>query len=280
MKQTIKRLIPKPLAPLVHRIYYFPIDSFDRLTGRRDALTPPKRLWFVGDGDFMKIGRRFLAYFVEYGGLQSSHRILDVGCGVGRMALPLTSFIGSEGSYEGFDAVAEAVRWCQKHITPKFSNFQFQTADVYNKQYNPKGRLQAESYRFPYADGTFDFVISTSVFTHLLPAILDRYVAEIARVLKPGGRCFGTFFLLNDEARRSISEGRSRMDIGSPFSSICCVMEPDLPERAVGYDEAYIRDLLERRGLAVLDPVRYGRWWGKDDAPAFQDIVLVEKRRQ
>lgn len=81
-----------------------------------------------------------------------------------------------------------------KNITPKYPNFNFQLADIYNKMYNPQGKYKASDYKFPYANETFDFVFLTSVFTHLLPQDMERYLSEIARVLKKNGRCFITFF--------------------------------------------------------------------------------------
>ncbi len=78
MRQMIRRLLPRPFLPLAHRLHYLPVDTFERVTGRRDAMVPPRRLWFVGDGDFVKIGERFMGFFIEFGGLQPDHRVLDV----------------------------------------------------------------------------------------------------------------------------------------------------------------------------------------------------------
>ncbi len=44
------------------------------------------------------------------------------------------------------------------------------------------------------------FVLLTSVFTHMLPQDMDNYLSEVARVLKPDGRCLITYFLLNPES--------------------------------------------------------------------------------
>ncbi len=71
-------------------------------------------------GEFRATGEEFLTYFIEIGGLRPSDRVLDVGCGVGRMAVPLTRYLSPEGRYEGFDVMANAVEWCQRHITPRF----------------------------------------------------------------------------------------------------------------------------------------------------------------
>ena len=64
---------------------------------------PPRGLWFVGGGHFHE--NQFLSSFIELCDLQPQHRILDVGCGIGKQAVPLTKYLGPTGSYEGFDVV-------------------------------------------------------------------------------------------------------------------------------------------------------------------------------
>lgn len=135
--------------------------------------------------------------------------MLDVGCGSGRMALPLTGYLNSEGRYAGFDISQKAIAWCQEHITSAHPNFQFEVSDIYNSLYNPKGKYQSLDFRFPYPDASFDVVFLTSVFTHMFPPDVEHYLDEISRVLKPGGRCLCTYFLLNDESLAHIAEGKS-----------------------------------------------------------------------
>lgn len=118
--------------------------------------------------------------------------MLDVGCGSGRMALPLTGYLNSEGRYAGFDISQKAIAWCQEHITSAHPNFQFEVSDIYNSLYNPKGKYQSLDFRFPYPDASFDVVFLTSVFTHMFPPDVEHYLDEISRVLKPGGRCLCT----------------------------------------------------------------------------------------
>ena len=74
---------------------------------------------FVGSRrNYRKTGEEFLRYFVELGDLTPKGRILDVGCGIGRMAVPLTKYLDQEGSYEGFDIVEKGIRWCKKNVSP------------------------------------------------------------------------------------------------------------------------------------------------------------------
>jgi cyclopropane fatty-acyl-phospholipid synthase-like methyltransferase len=78
---------------------------------------PPRSLAFVVVGDFELTSQQFLGYFRDLGALEPGDRVLDVGSGLGRMALPLTSYLEG-GSYAGFDVGREMVRWCQRTITP------------------------------------------------------------------------------------------------------------------------------------------------------------------
>jgi len=53
---------------------------------------------FVGDGDYEKAGNEFFVYFREFGKLKPSDKVLDVGCGIGRMSLPLTTYLAGGGN--------------------------------------------------------------------------------------------------------------------------------------------------------------------------------------
>ena len=162
---------------------------------------PPWWLRDVGGSDFKRTGAEFLRYFIEIAHLRPEARVLEIGCGSGRMALPLSRYL-QDGTYTGIDITPQSIAWCQRHISRRYPLFTFVHADLYNKRYNPDGKLHANSYTFPFADRTFDFVFLTSVFTHLLPADATHYLQEIARLLAPQGNALLTFFLLNDRQAR------------------------------------------------------------------------------
>lgn len=240
---------------------------------------PPEELIFVGDGDFVTIGNEFLRYFIDPGGLQPFHRVLDVGCGIGRMAIPLTRYLDRRGSYEGFDIVPAGIDWCRTHLTPRFPAFRFQHADIRNASYNPDGRHRGEDYRFPYPDASFDFAFLTSVFTHMLPEAVEHYLDELARVLESGGRCLMTCFLWNPESAALTLTGRSAL----PFHhrrGVHHLADPNQPENAVSFNEDYFLQQLVRRGFRVDRPLHYGSWCGRTRFLSSQDIVVATRTEQ
>jgi len=263
------RAVKKKFGEIVYRL------------NNRQTMIPPPSMDFVGGHSFEAIGREFKQYFVELGGLKPGQRALDVGCGIGRMAVPLTGYLSKDGEYWGFDIVKMGIKWCQNRITPKFPNFHFVHSNVHNRHYNPKGTIPAREFRFPFADGFFDFAFLTSVFTHMLPADLENYLREIARVLKPQGTCLITFFLLNAESKALIHSGRSNFKFvfevpGTDFG--CWTVSEQDPECAVAYDEEVVRKLCAKHGLAIKDPIHYGRWCQRPVSLSGQDIVIASKR--
>lgn len=277
MKTLVKALVPRPLRPLAKRMYYALSDWVEVATGRRDAMTPPARLQFVGYGDFRKIGQDFLRLSRELAGLRPDAHVLDVGCGIGRIAVPLTEYLSPAGAYDGFDVVADGIDWCRRVITRRFPRFRFQRVDVYNKAYNATGSIQPADFRFPYADNVFDFVILVSVFTHMLPADMEHYLAEITRVTKPGGRSLITYFLLNDQARQLMAEGKSTLDFRFAKDGFW-TFDEGTPEFGVAYEEQELLARYQRLGWRVLLPVHYGVWCGRQPYVDYQDIVVAEKK--
>lgn len=99
----------------------------------------------------------------------SGLRVLDAGCGVGRWASRL--------------AMGGAEVWAID-ISPE-SCASARRAAVINEVADRVHVQEASAYELPFADGTFDAVHGENIVHHL---DAGRFGAEVARVLKPGGR--------------------------------------------------------------------------------------------
>jgi len=261
----------------IRHLYSGLTESIQSALGRRDPFLPPRRLIdTIGGGDFKAVGQEFFRYFTELGNLKPTDRVLDIGCGCGRMAVPLIPFLSKDGGYWGFDIVRSGIDWCQRNIAAKDPRFHFEWADVYNKAYNPEGTQPAGRYVFPYPDGFFDFVFLTSVFTHMLAQDMENYLAEISRVLKGDGRCLISFFLLNAQSRELLRRGSSSIDFQYEVPN-GATSSLKAPEAAVAFDEAFIRDRFEANRLRLAEPIRYGSWCGRSDFLSYQDMTVSQK---
>lgn len=230
--------------------------------GPKNPLMPPAHLrrYYYGTTDPSVFTRRCDDARAELvsRGLRASDRVLDIGAGIGNLAIGLIGFL--EGRYDGIEIQPEAVAWCQRAITPGHPAFRFHRADVRSDAYNAAGRASALRYRFPFADGSFDVVFLGSVFTHMLPDDVAHYLKEIGRVLVPGGWCVASFFLLNDTTRDGVERGRSFMSFGvRDESGRARLHDTSIVEAAVALEESFVRESCRESGLAMKD-VRRGGW--------------------
>jgi SAM-dependent methyltransferase len=131
----------------------------------------------------------------------------------------------------------------------------------------------AERFRFPYEDGSFDLAIATSLFTHLLAPAAEHYVAESARVLAPGGRVFATWFAIDQRSPPLAERAMTRFQ---PTSGAALVVDPAEPERAVAYPLPWIRECLSRHGLVLREPYQRGQWTGREGVSS-QDILVADR---
>ncbi|HSK40037.1 MAG TPA: class I SAM-dependent methyltransferase [Arenibaculum sp.] len=246
------------------------------LASNRLMPVPPSERQFVGDGDFQAIGAEFLRHFVRLGGLKPEHRVLEIGSGIGRMALPLTQYL--DGGYDGVDVVADGIDWCTRTITQAYPDFRFQHLDIANGLYNPSGRIDPARVTLPFPDAAFDFVILTSVLTHLREAETTHYASEIGRLLRPGGRGFLSLFLVEDETRAHLRAGTARLPFPADGAGPEFLADETVPNGAVAYDEAFLLSLFAASGLVPVLPTVRGHWCGRRGPENFQDFLVLEKR--
>jgi len=208
-------------------------------------------------------GQIVMRILVEDLGLRPGDRVLEVGCGGGRNALALVSYLDG-GGYLGLDIDAVSIAACRAQ--PALSRFEFVVADVQNELYNPQGGAKGNEYRFPFDDDSFDFVFLQSVYTHMLEEDCANYAREIMRVLRPGGTAAISIFLQTEYVPGQAFTFKGRA--GAAYLDY-----PETPTKVVGYElgtfERWFRGG-EVRGLL-------GQWRrdGNIQIRQWQDWVVV-----
>jgi len=250
MERSLRHIVPAPIRRRMRVV-------IDGVADQLHPNIPPRRLrrhisplWL----DFKSSGNDQLEFCIELAWLESSQRVLDLACGVGRFALPLTQYLTAQGTYEGLDPFAEGITWCRDHITRKHPNFHFTVADVATPDDRTRS-YTAANYRFPYDAQTFDFVYAGSLFTHLTEAGARNYLHQVAAVLKSGGRFVCTWLLFNSQSAKLLT-GRSMERIWNSNCGTHRVIGQQEPEVSVLYDEASVRRWYADAGLGIIEPIR------------------------
>jgi len=106
--------------------------------------------------------------------VKTGDRVLDVGCGSGRLTLAAQRWVGLTGEAQGIDPAPEAITVARRNAARARLAAKFEVGLV-------------ETIPFP--DATFDVVLSRLVLHHLPGDLKQRGLAEMRRVLKPGGVC-------------------------------------------------------------------------------------------
>jgi SAM-dependent methyltransferase len=279
--RVIKRAAGSAIRDIIHPSY----DLLDRLRRAADALVPPRginpnvgftpRRGAYRD-QFIASGERIADMLVSYADLQPMQSVLDIGCGIGRVARPLTARLSSAGRYRGFDVDPRAIEWCQRAYR-SFENFSFAHAPVGYVNVKDNAPLRGEDFAFPYPDSDFDLAFSVSLYTHLGRSITDHYLSETCRVLRPGGYCVNTFFVVDQfalEAMRARQADRSYIDHGDG-SYLASQGDPNF---GIGFAPEVISALHEANGLTIVSPVRFGSWTGREvESFVYQDVIVARR---
>ncbi len=112
---------------------------------------------------------------VEMAGIKPGDSVLDVGCGTGNLTLTAKAYAGPTGSVNGIDASPEMISQARTNAQRTGLNAVFEI-----------GLIE----KIPYPAASFDMVINRLMIHHLPDDLKRRGLAEILRVLKPGGSLF------------------------------------------------------------------------------------------
>jgi SAM-dependent methyltransferase len=180
VRRIVNSLNYRLLAPLTHRDARNWASKTDFRATHRRLLKQLRSTHSHEDAVRLAVGGEFDAFgrlvrdALVFHGLKPADYLIDVGCGSGRLAKPLSE--NQTGKYLGIDVVPGLVAYARK-LVPR-----------------PDWRFEvAEGLKIPEADQQADMVCFFSVLTHLLHEESFVYLREAKRVLKPGGKIVLSF---------------------------------------------------------------------------------------
>lgn len=116
--------------------------------------------------------REIRTMMIEKAGLKSGDQVLDVGCGPGYVTLMAKQRVGPRGRAVGIDAAPEMIEAARQKAQRTDLDVEFKVDLI-------------EKLSFP--DNSFDAVLSSLMMHHLPDDLKREGLAEVRRVLKPGG---------------------------------------------------------------------------------------------
>jgi SAM-dependent methyltransferase len=171
---------PTPFIPFQRGKNAYLLPKVTRPEGAELPIPPPE-LW-LGYGrsteEYLAFGRANVETMLEL--LRASGtsfdpgtRILDFGCGAGRMIRWLAT-LATQCEVWGSDISAEHIVWCTQNLAPPF-HFLVNTIQPH----------------LPFEDRYFDWVYAGSVFTHI-DDLAMTWLLELRRLLRAGGKLYVT----------------------------------------------------------------------------------------
>jgi len=253
------------------------VDSYFAFVERNAFIPePPQERIYIGDGAFRQIGCAVVKTLIKRLGLKPTDEVIDIGSGIGRVALPLTQWLNGEGRYLGIEIVTEGVSWCIETITSRYPNFRFLHADLQNDYYNPHGQGSSAQFHLREDPASFDIAIFASVFTHLAADDADAWLGHVSRVLRPGGKVWASWFIMTEETQENCRIGRSTIGLGYQEDGVFW-QTPEKNPGAVGYSVDKMREMFSRHGFTV-ESQALGSWCTRGLMNAgYQDETVLAK---
>jgi SAM-dependent methyltransferase len=210
---------------------------------------------------------------LRYTTINPDSRVLDYGCGLARLAIPLAGYLtGPEARYQGVDTDMNCIRRGQQ-VFARYPQLGFRHVDLFSTMYN-KGGKDFSTLAEQDFGGPFDLAILFSVFTHILPEHCDLLLRVLRDHLGPGGELFCSWFLLNGETQAAIDQGLAHRSFPHPHGK-ARIDNLNVPEGAVAYLEEDVLERFEKLGFRNL-VIHFGGWRGDRERRVWQDVIVAK----
>lgn len=195
---------------------------------------------FSADRDFLDSARSEAKRLAQEFGADPSTRILEIGCGVGRLPIGLGAIGLRSSNYTGVDVDQGSVLWCRRNVD--LDGAEFVHLNLANARYNPGGKEIDDRLRLPFEDGSTDVIYLYSVFSHMEGDDVQAYLNEFSRILGRDGRVFLTAFLEEGVEPVSVNpEGYGEFP-GEWSGELHCVR----------FSRDYFQSMVDAAGLSIL----------------------------
>ncbi len=236
----------------------------------------------VGGGDAQEIGVQNFTAVKHLALLEPDMKVLDFGCGCGRLAIPMLNYLSADGKYIGCDIVPRLIDFCQRELGNKYPNAEFYLTNSSNKLYDKFKTEEALNLNrietlAQLDERSFDIITAFSVFTHLNEEETQHYLQLLSRLLKPGGKLLASCFLINESSVALIDQKRSSIkfddDVHAHKREYVNQTHGEL--NAVGFHEDVLLSFALTAGLEPF-AIYYGQWCGRKRRHSYQDIIVFE----
>lgn len=255
-------------------------DTSSTLFSYKEYQIPRRLIDMTGGGvdTWQGIIDNHLRGYAKWCPIEPGQNLVEIGCGVGRDAIPIAEIIGDRGTYLGVDVIKDSIDWCQANISARHPNFRFVWYDIWSQGYNPNGSMRTRDISLPVEPRTIDRFLLQSVFTHLFEEDITHYLREFHRGLKDDGLVYATCFIADEDAL-ALAKIHSKYKFLHEYSDGVRTNDQNCPENALAYTRATVDRMLKASSMELAHPIDLGSWCGGRSSTHFQDLMILRKKR-
>jgi cyclopropane fatty-acyl-phospholipid synthase-like methyltransferase len=194
---------------------------------------------FKDDHYYLKSAEGEANRLVEHFKCTSESRVLDIGCGQGRLPIGILRKIGPV-NYTGIDVDSRSIDWCKEFIEKSNTLFKFKHLDLHNERYNKNGIKADDQFSFDLEPKSVDIIYLYSVFSHTTEEDFRAYLKDFSRILDDNGKIFFTTFVEEDVPDFSINPENYELKCSGPL-------------HIVRYKKDYLFSILEKHGFSIMN---------------------------
>jgi SAM-dependent methyltransferase len=239
---------------------------------------------WVGGSDPETIGDASYRTLKKYIELNDNSKLLDFGCGIGRVALSVIKHTPNISCIIGLDIVPQFVDFCRENISTAFPQARFQRVKGRNDHYDKY--IAAAPVKSVHEDealstlsASFTGAYAFSVFTHVDIGDFGSLLQSLLDYLKPGGELLFTAFLLTPFSRNAIDAKTASIAFGDcGYESNGRIFIGNRRDRLafVAYDLSSVEQVAYEAGLTITH-VDYGSWTGASFSSSLQDVIVCRR---